>query len=195
MIDRITNVDESTKALPFAKPLLGAVLGNNVNVQMTRRYPNLPNKVLKRDAEIAKKLITAWDLENDQDKVMAIYLKENKNLSNERYWELLRTVWIICGSVDNADLFRGLMKANRKERFYFSTPEEAKFLRELPDKVEIYRATNDINDKGLSFTLSKEYAEYYKNAYQKELIITKIIDRKNIFAFVNRNLESEVIVL
>jgi hypothetical protein len=192
---------ESTKApithgsMPVLNNVLGAVLGNNQSVPMTRRYPNLPNKVLKRDSEIIKKIISAWDLENDADKVLSFYLKENKNLSDFRYWEVLRTVWILCGSIDNADLFRKLMQSSRKQKYYFSTPEEAKFLRELPEQVQIYRATNNINDNGLSWTLSKEYAEYYKTAYQKDKVISKIINKKQIFAYIERNLESEVVIL
>lgn len=179
----------------FGNTVLGAVRGNNEAVPMTRRYPKLPNKVLKRDSEIVRKIITAWDLENDADKVLSIYLKESNNLSDERYWELLRTVWVICGSVENADLFRKLMQSSRKEKYYFSTPEEAKFLRELPDQVEVFRATNNINDNGLSWTLSKEYAEWYKTAYQKDKVISQVINKKQIFAYIERNLESEVVVL
>ncbi len=45
------------------KPVLGSVRGNNEAIPMTRRYPNLPNKALKRDSEIARRIIIAWDLE------------------------------------------------------------------------------------------------------------------------------------
>lgn len=189
-----TNVENTHKSPAFAKPMLGAVRGNNEAVPMTRRYPKLSNKVLKRDSEIVRKIITAWDLEKNADKVLSIYLKESKNLSDERYWELLRTVWVLCGSVENSDLFRKLMQSNRKEKYYFSTPEEAKFLRELPEQIEVYRATNN-NDNGLSWTLSKEYAEWYKTAYQKEKVISQVINKKQIFAYIERNLESEVVVL
>ena len=190
-----TNVNKKHESPTFGNTLLGAVRGNNEAIPMTRRYPNLPNKVLKRDSEIVRKIITAWDLENDAEKVLAVYLKERKNLSDERYWELLRTVWVLCGSVENANLFRTLMLSNRKEKYYFSTPEEAKFLRELPEHVEVFRATNNINDNGLSWTLSKDYAEWYKNAYQKDKVISQVINKKQIFAYIERNLESEVVVL
>jgi hypothetical protein len=178
-----------------ANPVLAAVRGNNELIPMTRRYPNLPQKVLKRDSEIAKKIIYAWDNEHNIQKVLSIYLKENKNFSDERYWEMMRTVWIIAGSVETAPTFRKLMTANRKEKYYFSTPEEAKKLREMPETFDVYRATNGENDGGLSWTVSKEYAEWYKQAYQKDKIICRTVNRKQIFAFIERNKEAEIVIL
>jgi len=68
------------------------ILANNEQVSMTRRFPNLPQKVLRRDSEIVKKIMFAWDLEHNKEKVLSIYLKEHKNLSDERYWELMLTL-------------------------------------------------------------------------------------------------------
>lgn len=171
------------------------IKGNNELIPMTRRYPNLPIKVLRRDSDVALRLIQAWDNEKDGDKVLAIYLKEHRNLSDERYWETMRIVWVICGSVNNADTFRKLMRSPRKNRYYFSTPEDAQKLRELPETFEVYRATNDENDGGLSWTVSKVYAEWYRDAYAKEKIITRTVSRKDVFAFVGRNNEYEAIIL
>ena len=64
------------------------MLKNNELIHMTRRYPKLRKKVLLRDSKIVMKLTRAWDLENDKEKVLAIYLKEKDNLSHERYWEI-----------------------------------------------------------------------------------------------------------
>ena len=170
------------------------MLANNERVEMTRRYPDLSKKVLRRDAEITKKIITAWDVEKSTEKVLSIYLKEKNNLSDERYWELLRTVWIIAGSINNADVFRKLMQSGRKERYYFSTPEDAKKLREMPEQFEVYRAGTD-TDNGISWTTSKEYAEHYKLAFGKEKILTRKINKKEVFAYIQRNLEFEIIIL
>ncbi len=180
MIDRITKDEFGTSAPLAQNRLLPAVRGNNELVPMTRRYPFLPQKVLKRDSEIAKKIIYAWDSEHSIEKVLSIYLKENKNFSDERYWEMMRTVWIIAGSVETAPTFRKLMTANRKEKYYFSTPEEAKKLREMPETFEVYRATNGENDGGLSWTVSKEYAEWYKQAYniKKKLFVVLSTEKK-----------------
>lgn len=169
--------------------------GNNVSIPMTRRYPALSSKVLKRDAEIAKRIISAWDIDKNGDKVLEIFLKEKGNLSDERYWELMRTVWIIAGSVLNAQIFRSLMLSKRKEKYYFSTPEEAAKLRGFTEPFNVYRATNDENDGGISWTTSIEYAERYKMLYNKKTIISKTVNKSEVFAFIERNNESEMIIL
>jgi hypothetical protein len=169
--------------------------GNNELVPMTRRYPNLKRKVLERDSKISAKIIKAWDIEHDSQKVLDIFIKENKNLSDERYWELLRTVWIVCGKLENVDLFRQLMKSTRKERYYFSTSEEQERLRRLPGVFTIYRATNNKNDGGISWTLSEEYAHTYSQLFAKNTILKREVLKSEIFAFIERNKESEIIIL
>lgn len=167
----------------------------NEIVHMTRRYPQLMHKVLKRDSVIVKRIMDAWDSNHDSEKVLSIYLKEQNNLSDERYWEILRTVWILSGKVDNQEVFRNLMRSNRKERYYFSTPEEAFKLRSMPEEFRVYRATNSEADKGLSWTVSIKYAEHYQRMFNKAMIITRVIKRKEVFAFVERNQEDEIIIL
>jgi hypothetical protein len=164
-------------------------------VPMSRRYPNLKQKVLKRDGEIAKKIILSWDIEKDHEKALQIFLHEKYNLSDERYWELLRTIWVISGCLDNVNLFRRLMMCGRPQKFYFSTPEDAKKLRELPEIFEVYRACNDDHDGGISWTLSKDYAKSYKKEYSKSYLITRTIEKFEVFALIQRNLESEIIIL
>lgn len=167
----------------------------NEVMPMTRRYPDLCRRVLIRDGKIAAQLITAWDVEQDAEKVLAIFLKEQKNLSHERYWECLRTVWVLTGSVALAPTFRRLMSSTRRSRYYFSTPEEAAQLRFLPETFTVYRAANDIADGGLSWTLSKEYAHWYMERYGKTLLLERTISKKDVFALINRNNESEIILL
>ena len=67
-------------------------LANNEQVSMTRRYPDLPRKVLQRDAEVSRKIMLAWDMEKNPQRVLNIYLNHVDKLSDERYWELMRTV-------------------------------------------------------------------------------------------------------
>lgn len=161
---------------------------------MTRRYPDLPQKVLKRDSEIARRLIHIWDEKRDGVLLLNFFLDNMKNLSDQRYWEVLRTVWVLTGSNDNADLFRRLFTSSRKHRYFFSSPEDAKALRDMPDEIVVFRAGSD-NDKGLSWTTSEQYAIQYKDAFFKEKIIQKTVNKKDVFAFIQRNKESEIIIL
>jgi len=170
-------------------------LATNETVVMTRHYPKLARKVLERDSKIAKKIIQAWDNEHDEEKLLSIFIKEKKNLSDERYWELLRIVWIITGGLVNVDLFRSLMRSKRPNRYYFSTPEETKKLRELQDVFIVFRACNSNDDDGISWTTSRTYAEQYKDLFNKEMILSRWVSKDEVFAYIDRNLESEIIIL
>lgn len=162
---------------------------------MTRRYPTLPGKKLKRDSKITRKLIQAWDVEQSQERVLEVFLKDMHLLSDQRYWELLRTVWVISGNLDNVDTFRDLMSSRRGHQFYFSTPEEAEKLRGFPGDFAVYRAMIGEEDDGISWTMDRDYAERYKEMYDKENVITRTVSKKEIFAFIERNNESEIIIL
>jgi len=168
---------------------------NNEMVPMTRRYPNLKRKVLERDAKIAAKLARAWDVEHDERKVLQIFVDHNAQLSHQRYWELLRTVWIICGSVKLIGQFRIFMCSSRPHKYYFSTPEEAAQFRDMKEGIDLFRATDDANDGGISWTTSREYAESYKEQFSKRHILIRPLIKTEVFAYINRNREDEIIIL
>ncbi|WP_435416289.1 hypothetical protein [Polaribacter aestuariivivens] len=171
------------------------MIGNNINVEMTRRYFDLPRKVALRDSKIAKQIINAWDFEQDKEKVFKLFVKNCDKLSSQRYWELLRTVWIVCGNLENVGMFKLLMNAKKKKKYCFSTPEEAKLLREMPDEFKVYRACNEKDDGGISWTYSKDYAFYYKDAFNKKRVLEHTVKREDVFALINRNQEYEILLL
>ena len=162
---------------------------------MTRRYPALKGKVLRRDSKIASRIIQAWDVDHNSEKVLNIFLKEARNLSDERYWELLRTVWIVSGSMSRISIFRELFNSQRPKRNYFSTPEEYAILKVLPEVITVYRATNIPEDAGFSWTLSKRYAIQYAKMFEKSAIIEKRVRKDEIFAYINRNCEEEILIV
>lgn len=168
---------------------------NNEMIHQTVRHFNLPRKVLLRDSKIVKQLMIANDIENDKEKYFQLFLKNKDLLSTQRYWEVLRGVWILCGGLDKIDIFRKLMLSKKKNRYCFSTPEEAKELRELPDTFKVYRACNDENDGGFSWTYDLNYCKYYKESYQKRMIITKEVNKSDVFALINRNREYEILII
>ncbi len=171
------------------------MIGNNINVEMTRRYFDLPRKVALRDSKIAKQIINAWDFEQDKEKVFKLFVKNCDKLSSQRYWELLRTVWIVCGSLETVGMFKLLMTAKKKNKYCFSTPEEAKLLREMPSEFKVYRACNESDDGGISWTYSKDYAFYYKDAFNKKRVLEHTVKKEDVFALINRNQEYEILLL
>lgn len=165
--------------------------GFNEFTPMTRRIPDVPQKVLRRDSEVVKKIIA---VQNDPDAVLNIFVKEQKSLSDYRYWELLRTVWIVAGRSDLLDVFIPLFKSQRKHRYYFSTPEEAERLRKMPQQFMAYRAIN-VGQNNISWTLKKEFAEWFKTHYKKDFIEEKLIDKSTVFAFIERRGEEEILII
>lgn len=166
----------------------------NETLQFTRRYPDLREKQRIRDSKIAKAIVQAWDVESNGEKVLQIFTKEHRMLSNPRYWEMLKIVWICCGTTENTDLFRKWMKSDRGYKSYFMTPEEKLIYDSLPQEITCYRACNGV-DNGISYTFSKTYAEHYQQIFQRSYIIERVIDKKDCFAYINRNAEDELIIL
>lgn len=168
---------------------------NNELIPMTRRYPDLPEKVLRRDSKIVMQIARAWDVEQDAEKVLQLFVKNSQKLSSYRYWELLRSVWIVCGSLENAGMFSLLMKAKKPNKHYFSTPEEHDKLRNMPEEINVYRACNKYNDGGLSWTTSLEYARKYQIDFHRNFINMRKVNKSDVFAYIERNNEFEIILL
>lgn len=81
--------------------------------EFTRRIPSLSRKELEQDAKIARQLVHAWDVEKSVEKTLDIWFRKSRLLSNPRYWETLRTVWVAAGSTELADKFRPYFQSKR----------------------------------------------------------------------------------
>ena len=134
----------------------------NERTDYTRRIPTgLSDTQLDRDRKIAIQLVKAFET-NDDARVINLFRNKAHLLSNPRYWELMRTVWIGCGSTETSEIFRRLMKSERPCKSWFMTPEDAKAL--------------DAMRKGRK-------------------IKTRQANRNEIFAYVTRRGEEEIIIL
>ena len=100
-------------------------LAINERIPFTRRVANLPDKQRMRDAKIVAQLIKAGDEEEDYAKVIDIFKRKYKLLSNPCYWDTLRTIWVLCGSTETSDMFRPFFRLKRPCRSWFMTPEDA----------------------------------------------------------------------
>ena len=167
----------------------------NETVPMTRRYPDLPRKQLERDSKIAVKIIRAYNAERTMQKVLDLWRKYHLMLSNPRYWELLKTVWIAVGHTAVAGEFRRYMRSCRPCRNYFMTPEEHETLRRMAFPMKVYRACTDENDGGISWTTNIEVAIEFASRLDNPKILSRSVERGEVFAYINRRGEDEIIIL
>ena len=156
--------------------------------------PVLPRKQEEIDAKIARKIVYAWDVLHDAERVQEVFFKDAHRLSNPRYWELLRTVWVAAGSTDTADLFRPYFLSRRTCRSWFMTVEDAAALDRMQFPLKVWRAYDRDPDPGISWTIDKEWCEAYAKVHNRR-IKERFVERDEIFAFVSRRHESEIIIL
>jgi hypothetical protein len=162
----------------------------------------LSDKQMGRDAKIAAQIIRAAEGGTDggaEQRVLDIFFRKARLLSNPRYWELMRTVWVAAGSTETAPLFRKLMRSSRPCKSWFMTPEDAAALDAMEFPITVYRAYDaalypDDTDPGISWTLDREWCEGYAKAKGRRVKQMQVI-REQVFAYVSRRGEEEVIVL
>lgn len=171
----------------------------NQRSDFTRRIPTgLSPKQMARDAKIIAQIIRADETE-DYQKVLEIYINKAHLLSNPRYWEVMRTVWVAAGTTANAEKFRRMMRMPRPCKGWFMTPEDKDALDKMTFPLTVWRAYNadlypDDTDPGLSWTLDKAWCEEYA-AIRGLVIKERQVERQEVFAYISRRGEQEIIIL
>ena len=156
------------------------VLTYNEAHPFTRRVPTfLTEKQKVRDSKTVRQIVHAYDIENDKQKLMDIFFSKCHLLSDPVYWEVLRSVWVTCGATENAAQFRPYFSAKRRAKSWFMTPEDAGYLDSLSFPVNLWRAYDDEEDGGVSWTNDYEWCR----------------NREDIYAYISRRGESEFIIL
>lgn len=179
-------------------------LAENEKRPFTRRIPALPRKNLERDSKIITQIMRAYDVENDLRKVKEIFFRKCRLLSNPRYWEVLRTVWVVAGSTETSDEFRPYLKSTRPCKGWFMTVEDAETLDKMQFPLTVYRAYDpyydtpegleDGGDPGISWTTDKEWCEGYAKS-KNRVVKSRTVERKDIFAYISRRGEEEIMIL
>lgn len=178
-------------------------LEENRRTDFTRRIPTgLSDRQMARDSKIALQLIRIDQEGGDRagEKMLDLFFRKAKLLSNPRYWELMRTVWVAAGSTETAPLFRMMMKSARPCRSWFMTPEDAKALDEMQFPVTVWRAYDpeldytEAGDPGISWTLDHDWCLDYA-AKKGRVIKERQAYRTDIFAYITRRGEEEIIIL
>jgi hypothetical protein len=168
--------------------------GFNETVPMTRRKVILPEKQLRKDSDIAKELIFLWDVKKNGPAMVSAFVENRHRLSHNRYWELLRTVWIAGGERRFYPIFRQMFASKRPWKKFLMTPEEEAFFKKLPDEFTVYRAAYGKDDGGLSWSLMKEWVDEYAKVHDR-IVIERTVKKSEVTAFFDRRGEYEIVIL
>jgi len=169
--------------------------GVNTEIPMTRRpYPKLTKGQLIKDSKIVKELTYLFDVMNEKDRAVEVFFENKHRLSDPCFWEILRTLWIANGKMQNLDIFKRLFLSKRPFKYFLMTIEEDAAFKALPDPVTAYRAPAKENDVGISWTLSREFVERYAKHIGRE-VVERQFPKSVITAYFNRRGEQEIIIL
>jgi hypothetical protein len=77
--------------------------------------------------------------------------------------------------------------------------EELEFFKNLPDEITIYRGYRKRkNKKGLSWTLSKERAEWFSRRFARTdseaAVVKRVVKKSQVLAYFNGRKEDEILL-
>lgn len=126
------------------------------------------------------------------------FVSIREQLTDREYWELLSSIWVDSENIGkNLLLWKRMLGSQRSGKEYFMDDEEKLALAALPEKVEVFRGYQPgKNYNGLSYTLSKERAEWFAKRFAKDgKVRTRVVKKSAVFAFLSVRGEQEVILL
>lgn len=171
------------------------MLAYNEAHEYTRCVPTyLTDRQRERDAKIIRQIAMAHDVEGDAQKVLDIFFGKCRLLSNTAYWETLRTVWVAVGSTELTDRFLPYFRSTRGARSWFMTPEDTAALNSMTFPIRLYRAYDDDDDRGVSWTSNRDWCEKYA-VLRGRRMKTAEFNRDDIYAYISRRGEDEFIIL
>ena len=120
-------------------------------------------------------------------------------LSKKERSEIMHEVWIsvenINGNINvsQIEILKRLRKCNPK---YLMGQENFKVYENLPDIFTVYRGLQEnAQEDGLSWTLSKDVAEWFANRFDNEgEIIEKVIHKSEVIAYFSDRDEDEIVL-
>lgn len=120
-------------------------------------------------------------------------------LSKKERSEIMHEVWIsvenINGNINvsQIEILKMLRKCNPK---YLMGQENFKVYENLPDIFTVYRGLQEnAQEDGLSWTLSKDVAEWFANRFDNEgEIIEKVIHKSEVIAYFSDRDEDEIVL-
>lgn len=132
------------------------------------------------------------------DKSADVLLQIANQLSDQRYWEVLRYVWIRHGgSISRSRLQKELVLAERPGRKFLMSDQERNSLTNLPNKPTIFHGTTaTATEYGWSWSTkfynSYNFAQIHFN--DGPMIVRAKCNKKDIIAYFSDYDENEIVI-
>lgn len=155
-----------------------------------------------------------WDTiicHTEPNNLQDILIQHQNKMSDEVYWSFIAHCYTMSDLAHtNEFTVNYFLKSNRPNKHFLMTEEERAFLKDLPQKITIYRGCSkkEIKSKKIrySWTLKKSIAEYFAFEYinyaiekstvkdkSKYEVIERTIDKSEIYAYFEGREEEEII--
>lgn len=120
-------------------------------------------------------------------------------LTKKERSEIMHEVWISVENINNnvnvsqMEILKMLRKCNSK---YLMGQENYEVYEKLPDTFTVYRGLQEnAQEDGLSWTLSKDVAEWFANRFDNEgEVIEKVIHKSEVIAYFSDRDEEEIVL-
>lgn len=120
-------------------------------------------------------------------------------LTKKERSEIMHEVWISVENINNnvnvsqMEILKMLRKCNPK---YLMGQENYEVYENLPDTFTVYRGLQEnAQEDGLSWTLSKEVAEWFASRFENDgEVIKKVIHKTEVIAYFNDREEDEIVL-
>jgi len=144
---------------------------------------------------------------NNWFRAMALYEKPyrvnfidqyKEKIQDYIYWPLLKDAWLSCEyPYQTKHIWSRLFHVKSDYNRLFMNSEDRKIFANLPDKVKVHRGYKTKEYKeGFSYSLSYEVAAFFADRFGvRGYVDTKVVDKKEIFAYTNERSEQEIIIL
>jgi hypothetical protein len=124
-----------------------------------------------------------------------------KHFDDSNYWEILSIIWTQQEQLwPNREWFLQLFQSQRPEREHLMSADEHGTLAQLPDEFPIYRGFIGKRGEGLSWSLSREKAEWFARRFSlitqlgKPQLMVGVVNKRDVLAYFDAREEQEIVV-
>jgi hypothetical protein len=139
------------------------------------------------------------------ENVFKLFSHLQNDLKDKDYWTVLGECYVMSSfSHSNFSDIITFFQSKRSDRINIMTEEEKFEFDSLPDEIEIYRGCSEHEIKSgnyrFSWTTKKSVAQFFAKRNKtkhgiKNLVVSRIIKKEEVFAYFNRRNEFEIIYI